>query len=66
MDATQPIPEPRLLSADAVAEIVGLTAWGVKHLHRAHKLRGRVQGGRLYWHSADVTAYVESFRSGTN
>jgi hypothetical protein len=53
---------PRLLNVNTVATIVGLTAWGVKHLHRAGKLRGKVQAGRLYWHSADVGAYVERFR----
>lgn len=54
--------EPRLLNADSVATIVGLTSWGVKHLHRAGRLRGRVQAGRLYWHSAAVRAYVNRFR----
>ena len=54
--------EPRLLNVDIVATIVGLTSWGVKHLHRAGRLRGQVQAGRLYWHSADVRTYVERFR----
>ena len=56
--------EPRLLNVDTVATIVGLTPWGVKHLHRAGKLRGCVQARRLYWHSANVRAYVERFRDG--
>jgi len=56
--------EPRLLNVDTVATIVGLTQWGVRHLHRAGRLRGRVQAGRLYWHSADVRAYVDAFRGG--
>jgi hypothetical protein len=54
--------EPRLLNVDTVAAIVGLTPWGVKHLHRAGRLRGRVQARRLCWHSADVREYVEQFR----
>ncbi len=57
--------EPRLLNVHAVATIVGLTPWGVRHLHRAGKLRGHVQAGRLYWHSSNVRAYVERFRHGT-
>ena len=56
--------EPRLLNVNTVATIVGLTPWGVKHLHRAGKLRGRVQARRSYWHSADVRDYVERFRDG--
>ncbi len=56
--------EPRLLNVDTVATIVGLTPWGVKLLHRAGKLRGRVQAGRLYWHRSDVRAYDERFRDG--
>ncbi len=56
--------EPRLLNVDTVATIVGLTPWGVRHLHRAGKLHGRAQAGRLYWHRADVPAYVERFRDG--
>ena len=56
--------EPRLLNVETVAMIVGLTQWGVRHLHRGGKLRGKVQAGRLYWHSADVRAYVERFRHG--
>ena len=50
--------EPRLLNVDTVATIVGLTPWGVKHPHRAGRLRGRVQAGRLYWHSAGVRRTV--------
>jgi len=53
------------MNVHTVATIVGLTPWGVRHLHRAGKLRGRVQAGRLYWHSASVRAYVEGFRYGT-
>ena len=56
--------EPRLLNVDTVATIVGLTPWGVKHLHRTGKLRVRVRAGRLYWHSADMRAYIEQFRDG--
>lgn len=53
---------PRLLNVERVAKIVGLTAWGVKHLHRAGKLRGVVQSGKLFWFREDVDGYLERLR----
>lgn len=53
---------PRLLGLGDVSTILGLTAWGVKHLHRKAALRGVVQAGRLYWFREDVDAYLEKLR----
>ena len=54
--------EPRLLGLGDVSRIIGLTAWGVKHLHRKGALRGVVQAGRLYWFREDVDTYLEKLR----
>lgn len=56
--------ETRLLNVESVATIAGMTQWVVRHLHRAGKHRGKVQAGRLYWHSAAVRMYVQNFREG--
>ncbi len=55
--------QPRLLNVEDVATIVGLSAWGVKHLHRTGRLRGVVQCGRLFWFSDEVDGYLEGLRA---
>lgn len=47
-----------LLTADEVAAVIGMSPWGVRHLHRKHRLRGVVQAGKLFWLRKHVERYV--------
>ena len=62
MDTSQ----KQLLTADEVAAVIGLSPWGVRHLHRKHKLRGVVQSGRLFWLRLHVDQYVSELAEQTH
>ena len=58
MDAMDTL-QKQLLTADEVAAVIGLSPWGVRHLHRKHRLRGVVQSGKLFWLRSHVEKYVQ-------
>lgn len=51
--------QKELLTASEVGAVIGLSPWGVRHLHRKHRLRGVVQSGKLFWLRSHVEKYIE-------
>lgn len=53
-------PLPTLHDANEVAKALGITAWGVRNLHRVGRLRGILVNRKLRFTVDAVRQYVES------
>ena len=50
---------PLLLNAAQVAELLGITAWSVRNLHRCDLLPGVIVLRKLRFRRTDIEMYVE-------
>ena len=51
-------PPDRLLRADEVAALLGVSEHGVKRLHRTHALRGHILLHKLRFSQCDVEEFI--------
>lgn len=54
--------EQLLWTKKQTAETLGLSLWGLYHLHRSGKLVGVKQCGKLFFCPSDVSKYVQDLK----